>query len=312
MALLANLAFPGGWRVILLLGTLPAVALAAGLAACPESPQWLMARGLEEEGFAAAERLWGACARKELGPFSGSFDSDEAEETGGGAGGQGAPAPLPAPSDPEKQRQGVAGLLRNGIVVGGTLFLLQQLSGINAIVYFSSEIFRAAGVPSEALASVVVGVVNLGGALLAVTFMDRLDRRGMLMRSWGAMGAAMAAMAWSSWALPAGSPLSQAVAVGGTLAYILAFALGVGPMPALLVPELNRAADRDRAMTVAMGTHWASNALVGQSFLPAVALGGVGAVYAGFATVSFFAVAFVLLCVRETRGLSLQEIEDAG
>merc|ERR1719316_2097330 len=111
------------------------------------------------------------------------------------------------------------------------------------------------------------------------------------MRSWAAMGAAMAAMAWSASTLPATSPLGQAVAVCGTLVYILAFALGAGPMPALMVPELNRAADRDRAMTVAMGTHWASNVLVGQGFL---------------------AVAFVLCCVRETRGLSLQELEDAG
>jgi len=291
LALLANLALPGSWRAIFLLSALPGATLAAGMASCPESPQWLLGRGREAEAFAAAERLWGAEARAELGPHSGSFDGDDAA------------------APPERPR---AGLLRDGVVLGGALFLLQQLSGINAIVYFSSDIFRAVGVPSEALASTVVGVVNLGGALLAVTFMDRFDRRGMLMRSWAAMGAAMAAMAWSASTLPATSPLGQAVAVCGTLVYILAFALGAGPMPALMVPELNRAADRDRAMTVAMGTHWASNVLVGQGFLAAVACAGVGPVYAGFAAVSFLAVAFVLCCVRETRGLSLQELEDAG
>lgn len=66
----------------------------------------------------------------------------------------------------------------NGRLVGicCMLFVIQQFSGINAIVYFSSSVFREAGLQSEALASAAVGVINVLGSLVAASLMDKQGR----------------------------------------------------------------------------------------------------------------------------------------
>lgn len=63
------------------------------------------------------------------------------------------------------------------IAIACSLFFVQQLSGINAIVYFSSSVFRDAGIPSEALASASVGVVNVLGTIIAASLMDKQGRK---------------------------------------------------------------------------------------------------------------------------------------
>jgi MFS family permease len=63
------------------------------------------------------------------------------------------------------------------VAIACSLFFIQQLSGINAIVYFSSSVFRDAGIPSEALASASVGVVNVLGTIIAGSLMDKQGRK---------------------------------------------------------------------------------------------------------------------------------------
>lgn len=70
--------------------------------------------------------------------------------------------------------QGTNGRL---VAIAASLFIVQQLSGINAIVYFSSSVFRDAGVPSEAIASAAVGLINVIGTLVAASLMDKNGRK---------------------------------------------------------------------------------------------------------------------------------------
>lgn len=91
--------------------------------------------------------------------------------------------------------------------------------------------------------------------------------------------------------------------------YVLSFALGAGPVPGLLVPEITAARLRGRAVSLAMGTHWVANFALGQLFLPALGHFGVSGVYLFFAAVCAVAVAFVQSSVVETKGRSLEEIE---
>ncbi|MFS7898244.1 putative major facilitator, sugar transporter, major facilitator superfamily [Helianthus anomalus] len=72
------------------------------------------------------------------------------------------------------------------VFIGSTLFALQQLSGINAIFYFSSTVFRSAGVPSN-LANAFVGIVNLFGSIIALLLMDKLGRKVLLLWSFFGM-----------------------------------------------------------------------------------------------------------------------------
>lgn len=286
-ALVVNVAVPAeAWRFMFALSAAPAVVLAGGmLAGCPESPSWLALTGQRAAAEATAARLWGPGGAAQLG-------GDKAD---GGARAE--------PSWGEV-------LASRGARIGVAMFILQQFSGINAIVYFSSAVFAKAGVASGALASAAVGVVNVLGTVAAAGLMDRAGRKQLLTVSFAGMGASMAVMA-AGLALPALAPASGPIALVGTLAYILAFAVGAGPVPGLLVPEITAAKVRGRAVALAMGAHWVCNFVIGQAFLAAVAGVGVAGVYAFFAAVCAAAVAFVRSAVVETKGRSLEEIERA-
>ncbi|GAB4842392.1 hypothetical protein Ancab_012363 [Ancistrocladus abbreviatus] len=77
------------------------------------------------------------------------------------------------------------------VFIGSALFALQQLSGINAVFYFSSAVFRRAGVPSD-VANISVGIVNLSGSFVATILMDKLGRKVLLLGSFLGMAMSMA------------------------------------------------------------------------------------------------------------------------
>lgn len=220
-ALLVNVAIPAtAWRSMFALAAVPAAMLGVGMLLCPESPVWLSLSGQRSAAENAAVRLWGRDGLAQLG-------TDK--------------------SDGESQANPSWGevLSSRGAQIGVVMFLLQQFSGINAIVYFSSSVFAKAGIASGALASAAVGVVNVLGTILAASLMDKAGRKQLLSLSFGGMGIAMLAMALGL-ALPSLSGLAGPIALIGTLGYILAFAMGVGPVPGLLVPEITAAKVRGK------------------------------------------------------------------
>lgn len=278
-----------GWRVAVALGIVPAAILLAGCAIIPESPRWLNRVGREDEALVAAKRLWGEDAEAELGETHTKADKPTHENLSWGA----AWANLKT---------------RRALGKGAVLFWLQQFAGINAIVFFSTAVFERAGMTSGATASAVVGLVNVLGTVVAGRMMDRAGRKPLLVSSFAIMGISMATMAMGiGW--PALKALSGVLAVVGTLAYVFGFAIGAGPVPSLLMPELLPSSVRGKGVSLAMLTHWISNFTVGQLFLPTVERFGLASVYLGFATVCMFGVVYIRREIQETTGLSLEQIE---
>ncbi|KAF6137391.1 hypothetical protein GIB67_036428 [Kingdonia uniflora] len=293
-ALVAGLplaANPAWWRTMFAIAVVPSVLLALGMGFSPESPRWLFQQGKAAQAEAAISRLWGkgrvSVVMHDL--KAGSQDSTE-QEAGW--------------FDLFSRRY------RSVVSVGAALFLFQQLAGINAVVYYSTSVFRSAGIASDVAASALVGASNVFGTAVASSLMDKQGRKSLLITSFSGMAASMLLLSLSfTW--KALAPYSGPLAVVGTVLYVLSFSLGAGPVPALLLPEIFASRIRAKAVALSLGMHWVSNFVIGLYFLTVVNKFGISSVYLGFAGVCMLAVFYISANVVETKGRSLEEIERA-
>ncbi|GMJ00732.1 hypothetical protein like AT1G05030 [Hibiscus trionum] len=108
---------------------------------------------------------------------------------------------------------------------------------------------------------------------------------------------------------PLDEDFSHNLSILGTLMYIFTFAIGAGPVTGLIIPELSSSRTRGKMMSFSFSVHWVCNFMVGLLFLDLVEKFGVGAVYAGFGSVSVVSAIFAYYFLVETKGRSLEEIE---
>lgn len=291
-ALVAGLPLSGNpiwWRTMFGIAIIPSILLALGMAISPESPRWLVQQGKFSEAENSVRTLFGKERVADVMLDLKAGCQDRTEQDAGWF-------------DLFSKRYWKV------VSVGAALFLFQQLAGINAVVYYSTSVFRSAGIASDAAASALVGASNVFGTAIASSLMDRKGRKGLLLISFMGMAASMLLLSLSfTWKVL--TPYSGTLAVLGTVLYVLSFSLGAGPVPALLLPEIFASRIRAKAVALSLGMHWISNFLIGLLFLSVVNKFGISVVYMGFSAVCLLAVLYVAGNVVETKGRSLEEIE---
>lgn len=166
-AYLVGYAFSDSWRSMFALGMVPGLALAVGILLMPDTPRWLAARGRLAEARAAIARVRGAA------PAAAEVEAELAaiRRAAEGPAGKAGWADLLAPS------------VRPALIVGVGLFVLQQLSGINAVIYFAPTVFQHSGFDSHAtqlLATIGIGLVNTLMTFAGMALIDRIGRRALL------------------------------------------------------------------------------------------------------------------------------------
>ncbi|PSS01895.1 Plastidic glucose transporter like [Actinidia chinensis var. chinensis] len=224
----------GWWRTCFWVSTIPAAILALAMVFCAESPHWLYKRGRLVEAEAEFEKLLGGSHVKSA--IAELSKSDRGDET-----------------DTMKFSELLCGRHSRVVFIGSTLFALQQLSGINAVFYFSSTVFRSAGVSSN-LANIFVGIANLLGSVVALILMDKLGRKVLLM--WSFCGMALStALQVTAAGLSASGSGALYLSVGGMLLFVLTFSIGAGPVPGLLLPEIFPSRIRAKAMAFCIQFH---------------------------------------------------------
>jgi sugar porter (SP) family MFS transporter len=283
VAYLVALAFPDSWRTIFAAGLVPAAGFLVGMARCPETPVWLQAHGDEEK----ARRI-----------FSEVVEEEEARRLL-----EVHRATSPAEPGIRPQLRTIAG---PPLVIGLTLAVLQQLTGINAVFSYAPSIMEKTGLSASnsILAAVVVAAVNVGATLVALPLVDRVGRRPLLLASLAGMALSLALFGLTLTSV-GGSGLSIACLVG----FILAFELGMGPIFWLLIAEIFRPDAKATGVGACTALNWLANFAVGLAFPSIAAWLGQGETFWIFATACGLGFVFVHRFVPETKARTFPEID---
>ena len=197
------------------------------------------------------------------------------------------------------------------MIVGIGLAVFQQVTGINTVIYFAPTIFQAAGLSSASaaiLATAGIGIVNVVMTMVAIRLVDRAGRRALLLCGLGGMGISLCLLALG-FLLGSGPKLGYLTAASLT-AYVGCFAIGLGPVFWLLISEIFPMAIRARGMSAATIANWLANLVVALTFLDLADLLGHAGVFLLYAAMTFAGLAFAYFLVPETRGLSLEAIQE--
>ena len=210
--------------------------------------------------------------------------------------------------------------LRRPLTIGITLSVIQQVTGINAIIYYANDIFARAGfttAQSQAKATLyAVGLVNVLATFIAVACVDRFGRRPLLLAGLVGMTVSLGAVAvaFAGFDNTAGS--STSVTAGGVLTlvalvvFIASFAFSLGPVVWTVISEIYPNRVRGRAVSAATAANWGAAFLVTQFFLTIVDAIGEAQTFALFAVICVISYIWILRHVPETRERSLEEIQE--
>ncbi|MBQ8661041.1 MAG: sugar porter family MFS transporter [Alphaproteobacteria bacterium] len=280
-----------GWRYMMGVGVVPALLLAAGMLLVPETPRWLISRGHAEKAKEALRRIYGDCDEAaEVSKIRGSMLHEE----------QGS------------FRELAAKWMRPALIVGIGLMFIQQATGINTIIYYAPTIFQLAGFESEVSAisaTVGIGVINVLMTIVSIRLLDKLGRKPLLYIGLCGMIASLAVLGEAFYSGSAGGAL-KVVSVLSLIVYVAAFAVSLGPICWLVISEIYPTQIRGLAMSVATVANWGFNLVVALTFLPLVEFLGTAYTFWGFAVVGVWALWFCKAKVPETKGKSLEEIEN--
>ena len=273
------------WRWMFGSQSLGAVLFFVFLFFVPESPRWLAKQKREAEAAAILTKVGGADhAKAEL---------SEIKEALG------------------QEQDSLAMMLQPGmklaLVIGIVLAVLQQVTGINVVMYYAPVIFAKAGssVDSSLLQAVAVGVTNLIFTLVAVWGVDRFGRKVLLLAGSSGMGVFLALL---SGAFHYGK-LEGPWVLLCVLGYVACFCVSLGPVVWVMISEIFPNRVRGRAMSIATVCLWIACFLVSQTFpimLKNLAGAATFGIYAMMCAVTFV---FVFWMVPETKGKTLEEIE---
>ena len=267
----------------------------------PESPRYLVARGLRERAQGVLTRLYGQQAGlRKLEEIDASLAADHHR---------------PRLSDLIDRARG---RIRPIVWVGIGLATFQQLVGINVVFYYGAVLWQAVGF-SEAdalLINVISGGVSIAACLVTVMLIDRVGRKPLLWIGSVGMAVSLGVVAWafSTGQLQEGNHLvlSDSMGVVALVAanvYVVFFNASWGPVMWVMLGEMFPNQIRGSALAVAGLAQWTSNFLITWTFPMLLAGIGLAAAYGLYTAAAVLSVFFVLRYVHETKGKELEQMQ---
>ncbi len=274
------------WRWMFGVMAAPSVAFSLLVLLTPQSPRWLVARGRIADARTVLQRCGSdaGSVEDEIGEIQRSLDLAHHSL-----------------HEPFYCRR-----YRTPILLAVAIAAFNQLSGINAVLYYTPSIFKmaGAGVESALLQSVIVGFTMLVFTVLALAIIDHVGRRNLMIA--GSIGyiAGLSGAAWAFYA-KADGPLLLA----SLLVFIAAHGFGQGAVIWVFISEIFPNRVRARGQALGSFTHWAMNAGISWTF-PMIAAAAGWMAFAFYAVCMVGQLAWVLLVMPETKGVSLEKIQE--
>ncbi|CAB0016587.1 unnamed protein product [Nesidiocoris tenuis] len=193
------------------------------------------------------------------------------------------------------------------------LMFFQQFSGINAMIFYTVEIFEDAGSTIDSnLAAIIVGLVNLSSTLVATFLIDRLGRKILLYISSSLMAitlASLGAFFYMKEVIEMDVTHLGWLPLASFVVFVIGFSLGAGPIPWLMMGEILPAKIRGRAASIATGFNWTCTFIVTKTFVDMKTYLGPHGAFWTFGVVCTIFLVFTIAFVPETQGKSLADIE---
>ena len=290
------------WRVHFCIGSLMGVGLVFGMLAMPPSPRWLVGRGRTETALGVLKRTTGSteAAQSELEAIKVRVREESGERL--------FDALLASPA------------VRRALILAIGLALLQQFSGINAIMFYGPSILEEIGLgDKKLLLTAAIGLVNVLATFIAIWLVDRLGRRVLLLCGTSLMMLSQIGIGLSALWIPSTQPATTGShSMAGIIALVLifvaiiAFAFSLGPLVWLVISEIFPAGVRSACVGIATSANWVGAFLVALFSLTVLENKTMGttAVFWLFAGSNVVAILFILMRLPETKGVKLERIEE--
>lgn len=272
------------WRWKFGVAAIPAVLLLAMLFAIPRSPRWLVEKGYVDEARSVLKLIGEQDVEAILMAMQGAKDLET--EYG--------------------QERLLAARNRFPLFLAVSIAMFNQLSGINAVLYYLNDIFARAGFDqvSGDLQAVAIGATNLIFTVLAMLIIDRIGRRMLLM-----IGAVGTAVCLGGVAFIFGTGRNGGLLIWLLAGFIASFAFSQGAVIWVYISEVFPTAVRSRGQSLGSSTHWIMNALISWAF-PIVASSSRTAPFVFFSGMMVLQFIVVAVSYPETKGVSLEKMEE--
>lgn len=278
------------WRAMFASSAVPALILCIGILFMPESPRWLCSVGRREQAIKSLKRL-----RKNEPISHELFDIENTLAN-------------------EPKHGNWLLLFKKPLLpvllLGTILFCLQQLSGINVVIYFAPELFKNLGIDSatgQILATLGIGFVNLLVTVIAILCVDHIGRRKLLLGGFVGASISLFALCLFSVNHVAWLPYLSVVCL---VVYIFSFAISIGPIPHIAMSEIFPLHVRGAGMGLSAMSNWTFNTIVIFSFPLLQNMLGIEYTFGLYAVICFFGLIYTYFYMPETKNISLEQIEN--
>ncbi|WP_406162725.1 sugar porter family MFS transporter [Streptomyces sp. NBC_00882] len=283
----------GVWRWMLVIATVPAVVLWFGMLVMPESPRWLASQARFSEALEVLQQVRSRQrAEAELAEVSALTVKEEEQRLGGW------------------QDMTSTPWIRKLMFVGFGIAIVQQITGVNTIMYYGTQILTDAGFAADSAltANIANGVISVLATFVGIWLLGQVPRRPMLMTGQAGTTTALLLIGVLSLVLPPGD--GRAYAVLAMTVTFLAFQQGaISPVTWLMLSEIFPMRMRGFGMGVAAVVLWLTNFVIGLVFPSLVSGIGISNTFFLFVVAGVFSIVFVKRCVPETKGRTLETLE---